>query len=299
MIKQLITDIAYDNIKLSQAITRAKLVENKIKNETLKKWLNKELEGYEFDDKYLPQYRKVSSAIYLTAEYPFGKIHKFPVLLDESFEDIYFDLVNFHRITEPISIVEQQIENLGEKAKGYIHLAPQLVQSIAKLFEDQVESRGGVVKSGTREIGKIGYQNVLEQTKQKLLDTLIELENLFPNLINDYQMTEENKDKVQNVITNNIYGSYNPMNIAAGGKVEQNGNNISISNTDSEKLKKLGLEDSQIDELRQIVRDNTKDKSTLTSKTMKWLGSVSSSIAAKGLYDNIPALTEFIEQVIK
>lgn len=299
MIKQLITDIAYDNIKLSQAITRAKLVENKVKNETLKKWLNKELEGYEFDDIYLPQYRKVSSAIYLTAEYPFGQKHKFPVLLDESFEDIYFDLVNFHRITEPISIVEQQIENLGEKAKGYIHLAPQLVQSIAKLFEDQVESRGGVVKSGTREIGKIGYQNVLEQTKQKLLDTLIELENLFPNLINDYQMTEENKDKVQNVITNNIYGSNNPMNIAAGGKVEQSGNSINIGNIDSEKLKKLGLEDSQIDELMQIVRDNTKDKPTLTSKTMKWLGSVSSSIAAKGLYDNIPALTEFIEQVIK
>lgn len=298
MIKQLITDIAYDNIKLSQAITRAKLVENKIKNDTLKKWLNKELEGYEFDDKYLPSYRKVWSVINLTAEFPFGRTQTFPVVLDESFGEKTLDLINFHRIVEPISIVEQQIENI-QSPKGHINIPPQQVQMLAGLFKDQIDEYRGVVRSGKREIGKVQYQNVLEQTKQKLLDTLMELENEFPNLIDDYQMTEENKDKVQNIITNNIYGDNNPMNIAAGKTVEQTGNSITINAADIKKLKKLGVEDEQIEELKTIVTENSKDKSTLTSKAMKWLGSVSASIAAKGLYDNLPALTEYVQQVIK
>ena len=299
MIKQIITDLAYDNITLSQAITRAKLVENKIKNDTLKKWLKKELEGYEFDDEYLPSYRKVWSVINLTAEYPFGSTHTFPVVLDESFGAKTLDIINNHRIIEPISIVEQQIETLGDRAKGNIHIPPQQVQMLGDLFRNHIEDKGGVVRSGQREVGKIQYQNVIEQTKQKLLDILMELENEFPDLINVYKMTEENNNKVQNIITNNIYGDNNPMNIAAGKTVKQTGNSISITAADIEKLKNLGINDDQIEELKTIVTENSKDKSTLISKAMKWLGSVSASIAAKGLYDNLPALTEYIQQVIK
>lgn len=299
MIKQLISDIAFDKIKLSQALTRAKLVENKIKNETLKKWLNKELEGYEFNDKYLPSYRKVWSVINLTAEFPFGRVQKFPVLLNESFGEDIIDMVNFHRILEPISIVEQQIESLVDKAKGYITLPPQEVEILAGLFNDQVAQHRGVIRSGNREVGKVQYQNVVEQTKQKLLDTLMELEDEFPNLINDYKMTEENNEKVQNIITTNIYGSNNPLNIAAGKTINQIGNSFTFNSESIEKLKALGVDEKQIEDLTTIVSENSKDKSTLANKVLKWLGSVSASIAAKGLYDNLPALTEFVHQIIK
>lgn len=299
MIKQLITDIAFDKIKLSQALTRTKLVENKIKNETLKKWLNKELEGYEFGDKYLPGYRKAWSVIHLTAEFPYGRVHKFPVLLNEKFGEDIIDMVNFHRIIEPISIVEEQIENLADKPKGYITLPPQEVEILADLFNDQVAQHRGVIRSGNREVGKVQYQNVIEQTKQKLLDTLMELENEFPNLINDYKMSEENNEKVQNIITTNIYGSNNPMNIVAGKTIKQIGNTFTFNSETIEKLKALGVDENQIGDLTTIVTENSKDKSTMTSKVLKWLGSVSASIAAKGLYDNLPALTEFVHQIIK
>jgi len=50
MIKELITDLAFDKITLSQALTRAKLIARQIKNDSFKNWLNKELNGYEYND---------------------------------------------------------------------------------------------------------------------------------------------------------------------------------------------------------------------------------------------------------
>jgi hypothetical protein len=85
---------------------RAKLVENKIKNEILKKWITKELEGYDFDDPYLPDYRKVWSVVTLTAEFPFGRTQTFPVILSEDFGEKTIDFMNYHRIIDPIAIVE-------------------------------------------------------------------------------------------------------------------------------------------------------------------------------------------------
>ncbi|MBT1705434.1 hypothetical protein [Chryseosolibacter indicus] len=297
MIKALITDIAYDNIKLSQALTRAKLVENKIKNDTLKKWLNKELEGYDFDDTYLPSYRKVWSVVHLTAELPFGRTQTFPVMLSEDFGAEVIDAINHHRILEPISIVEEQIANIKD-IKGVINLPPQQVQLLASVYQEQVKRYGGVIRSGSREVGRVQFQNVLEQTKQKLLDTLMELEDEFPNLLNDYVMNKENSEKVQNIITNNIYGSNNPTSIAAGANVSQTVTVKMISGSDEEKLGQLGVEKKQIEELKSILATSS-DKPALTGKIMKWLGSVTASVAGRGLYDNIPAITDFVQKLIE
>jgi len=46
MIKDLIKDLAYDNIELSQALTRAKLIASKVKNDIFKQWLIKECRRY-------------------------------------------------------------------------------------------------------------------------------------------------------------------------------------------------------------------------------------------------------------
>lgn len=298
MIKQLITDIAFDTIKLSQGLTRAKLIENKIKNETFKKWLNKELEGYEFEDDYLPSYRKVWSTISLTAELPFGRTETFPISLPESFGEKALDVMNHHRIVEPISIIEYQIETL-DKAIGYINLYAHQVNLLANLYKDQIAQYRGVIKYGSREIGKVQYQNVLEQTKQKLLDTLMQLDNEFPNLTDEYTMNMENNEKVQNIVTNNIYGSNNPMNIATGVNVEVNVTNNTITKEDEAKLKTLGVSEDEITEIKKIISENSTHKPTLTSKAMKWLGSVTASAAGRGLYENIPQITEFVEKLIQ
>lgn len=299
MIKQLIKDIAFDTIKVSQALTRAKLIENQIKNETFRKWINKELEGYEFDDNILPSYRKIWSTINLTAELPFGRRHKFAVNLPDRFGAKTLDLINNHRIIEPIAAVEYQIENLGDKAKGYISLSVQQTEMLAELYQEQLNQYGGVIRIAEREVGKVQYQNVLEQTKQKLLDTLMQLDNEFPELLDNYNMTKENNEKVQHIVTTNIYGSNNPTNIGVGNDIQQSINNYQLSQADRELLESYGVDKDEVEQLNDIVKSNSKDKPSLVSKSMKWLGSVSASVAARGLYDNLPLINEFIHKLIQ
>jgi len=296
MIKELITDIAYDKIKLSQGLTRAKLIANEIKNDIFSKWLNKELEGYEYQDEYLPNYRKIWSLIELVMEMPGGRFHTFPVIVPEDMDEKFKESVNNHFIIEPISIVEVQIESI-DTPKGYINLPPQMIEILAEPFKRQVALYRGVIRKAQREIGKVHYQSVIELTKQKLIDTLMQLNNEFPNLENKYEMTEENKDKVQHIITNNIYGDSNPLNIATGNNNVQTVNITSLKSEDAEKLKSYGVTEAQVEELKTIIDTKIEDKPKFVEKTMKWLGGVTSSVAGRGLYENIPAITDFIHKL--
>lgn len=297
MIKQLISDIAFDVIKLSQALTRAKIVESKIKNATFKRWISRELEGYDYQDESLPKYRKIWSVVNLTVEFEFGRTEDFPVILNDKFGEKIIDAMNFHRVIEPIPLIEQIVENL-KQGDGYINISPQQVNMLASLYQEQVSAQGGWIKGGKREVAKGQYQNVLEQTKQKLLDTLMELESEFPNLIDDYNTTQENIEKVQNIITNHIYGNHNPMNIAAGINVEQNLFTKGLNDEDEKKLKSFGISAEEIEELRKIVEANSEDKPSFIAKSMKWLGGVTASVAGRGLYEHIPAITDFIHKLI-
>ena len=89
-----------------------------------------------------------------------------------------------------------------------------------------------------------------------------------------------------NINTGHVGGNLHQENIIKPtfGKAEE------------DELKSYGVSDEQVDNLNEIV-SSSNDKPTLTAKAMKWLGSVSASVAAKGLYDNIPAITEFIHRL--
>lgn len=296
MIKQLITDIAYDNISLSKALTRAKLISNRVKNETFKLWITKELEGYNYQDELLPDYRKLRCVTYLTIDLPFGQRQTFPVSFEEETDKKFLDLVLFHRAIEPIAIVEQNIEMLPT-AKGQIQLTPEQVQIYGRPFQDQISAYHGALRSGYWEVGKAQLINIIELTKQKLLDTLLELDNEFPNLENEFSMTKENEEKVKNIITNHIYGDNNPTNIAAGLNVEQTINTSTIKQDDEEKLKSYGVTQEEINELKALIEQTSNDKPKLVGKAMKWLGGVTASVAGRGLYEHIPAITDFIHRI--
>lgn len=297
MIKELIIDIAYDKISVSQGLTRAKLIANQIKNETFKNWLSKELNGYEYEDNYLPKYRKIWAEIELLAEFSFGQTHRFPVVMPNSETQEMKDLVNFHQVREPISIIEQTLNDM-EKSIAYIHLPSGMTEVISSLYKDQINSQGGVVRSGRRKIAKSQFQNIIELTKQKLIDTLQELDNQFPELENNYMPSENNKDKVNNIITNNIYGNNNPMNVAVGQNISQSDIVFNLTTAQKDKLNSFGVEDEHIQELESINKDNPKGTPDRKNKVFSWLGKVTASLASRGIYEYVPELTEFIGTII-
>lgn len=295
MIKDLIKDIAYDAISLSQGLTRAKLIAAKIKNDTFRQWLNKELEGYGFNDSMLPSHRNIKCVLYLKVEYPLGRLENIPYILNEKErgkDKDFTDFIENHRVTEPISIIEKNIVSLTGQ-KGQIPMSADFTDLIGAQFEDQVNYYGGVIRSSHKEVMKTQYQAIVELTKQKLIDTLLSLNEEFPNLTNEFNMSQDNADKVQNIITTNIYGNNNPLNIASGNTVTQS-NALTFTTENYQTLEKLGVDKKDADELKTIVETKNVERSTVKTKISKWLGSVSASIAAKGLYDNIPKLIEYV-----
>jgi len=292
MIHELITDIAYDRITVAQGLTRAKLIANQINNHTFKNWLSKELNGYTHDDKILPEYRKVWSEIELTAEFPYGQIRTFPVVLPDEADETMKDLIYHHRFIEPIYIVEQNIAEM-EGGSGSINLPGGMVRMLAE-FYGSIKRQHGQIRSAQRTIGKSHLQNIVQVTKQKLLDTLQELENQFPQIDKNYVMNDDNKEKAQNIITNNIYGNNNPLNVAAGENIKQGNINLTINEEQKTKLREFGVEEESLKELEVIDVENPKGTPKRKEKIMSWLGKVAASLASRGIYDNIPQLIEFI-----
>jgi len=291
MIKDLISDLSYDKIQLSQALSRSKLLAYKINNDDFKEWLRKELEGYEHNYKLLPEYRKISCQMFITHSLPNGQQHSKPVMVSDGASTEFQEEVNYLKILEPISIIERQISQLTDS--GFIQLTAEEALSIS--HGDRFQKW---VVGGYRKVHKGQFQNIIELTKQKLLDTLLELNDQFPNLTNEFDKTSDNMQKVKNIITNNIYGNNNPINVAVGTNVEQKDINNAFSDNDYSELEKLGIDKKEINDLRLIVQTYSKDKAALKQKALKWFGSVSASVAAKGFYDNLPAISEFIHKML-
>lgn len=72
MIKELIKDLVYENIDLSQGLTRAKLIAYKLNNTQFKDWLTTELNGYSDQKDDLPKYRKIPCQLFAELFVPFG-----------------------------------------------------------------------------------------------------------------------------------------------------------------------------------------------------------------------------------
>ena len=286
MIKILITDIAYDNITLSQALTRAKLIAYKIDNKDFKSWIDNELNGY-FNNNVIPQYRKIPCELQAVINVPLVGTKTVPI--DATSFDKWSDgKFSFYKmnVLQRVSMLEEYTK----KANGNI-IYENLPQDKVQKFREMTNEFQLIEVHRVMDISQLNQ--ILNQTKQKLIDTLQKLDKEFPNVTNDYTVTKENSEKIQNIITNNIYGNSNPVNIAAGQNVEQN---ISQNLIDYEKLAKYGVEKQDIDELKNI--EKLSDKNTLKSKILKWLSSVSASVAAKGLYDNIPLIMECVKNLI-
>lgn len=293
MIKDLIKDIAYDTINVSQALTRAKLIAAKLKNDVFRQWLSKELEGYDDKDSMLPDYRKLKGEMFLTVEYPFREFRDFPAYYQGEDAD-WNEVFRYHTLLQPISTIDTLYQSLKD-ARAQIPLSALQVAILGKDYKPQVDRDYGVIRSGYRRIASASVKQIIDVTKQRLLNTLIELDEQFPNLENEYKMSTENTEKAQSIITNNIYGNNN--NVASGQTVNQTNNIHVLDKADYEHLKNLGVDEILLDEARALQHRAaaTEDKSSLTKGLKGWFGKVTVAVAAKGLADNIPKIWAYIQ----
>lgn len=289
MIKQLIGDLTFDRISLSQALTRAKIIAYKINNTQFKEWISFELNGYPEKSK-LPTYRIVSCDIFVEIVDPFrGKY-------DVPFENTTQDegaLKNFYSefLMQSISLLEESYSKEDIHKFGYFYFSESDVQ---KLRESSPQ--GLLIRNAKRRIQVSEIKHVIDTTKQRLLDTLLEFNEVFPNLENEYKDNIQNEAKAQTIINQTIYGDNANSNIAIGENITQSTeNNAKLDNLIQE-LKKLGIDESDTNEVREIIINEKKEN--WGKKLMTWVGKMTTKAVEKGIELQVPVLIEKVSEFL-
>lgn len=291
MIKELIKDLVYDSISLSQGLTRAKLIAYKISNDTFKDWIYNELNGYS-NPEILPDYRIIPCDLYGKINVPFQGTREIPIeatALDEWLNGKLYKM----NVLQSVSTIEEGINHAKGKGQfGYENLTQGFVQKIREM------TNSPELMEVHRRIQYSQMNHIINLTKQKLIDTLLELDKAFPNLEDDYQETTESSKEVSTIITTNIYGGNVNSNVGVGDEVIQK-QKLEITNNIEEKLeeiRKIGVDEESIIDARKILNEE-KDKTSLSKKLMNWAGKVSLKAVEKGIELNIPLLMEKIQDL--
>ena len=231
MIKELIKDLSFDKITLNQALTRAKIIAFEINNEDFKNWINKELNGYSVNDK-LPDYRIIPCDIFAVLK-AYGQRKTVPYDMTSIDKELDGKIYKMD-ILQSVSVLESELKD-SEETYGYQNFPIHILQKLKK--------NNKLITSVQRRIQHSQLQNILNLTKQKLLDTLLDLDKVFPDLQDNFKNTPENQEKTNTIINNHIYGDNASSNIGVGDSLSQkisNNYEIKIEQTISD-LKELGV----------------------------------------------------------
>ncbi len=289
MIKELIKDLSYDKITLNQALMRAKLIAFEINNDDFKNWINKELNGYLNTDK-LPEYRIVPCDVFAVLE-AYGQRKMVPYDLTNIDKDLGGEIYKM-KVQQSVTLIENGLKDTNE-TYGYQDFPFQLVQMLREMSDNNF------ITNVKRRIQFSQTEHILNLTKQKLIDTLLDLDKTFPNMQDNYQNTEENKEKTSTIINNHIYGENANSNIGIGDNISQKISNIynqKVENVLSE-LKTLGVPEEDLVEVKEIVENET-DKTDIGKKLMSWVGKMATKAIEKGIDLQIPLIMTKIQELM-
>jgi len=293
MIKRLIKDLTYNNIKLSEGLNRAKIIAFEIKNSEFKEWINFELNGYKLEK--LPKYRTIKCDIVADIQNPFYGKKTIPYDLSAWDDELQGMLYNMN-ILQSIPTIEANLKIIKDKVNEFVfeYLPVGLVQQFKGMTEN-----GEDIVSIRRKIQVGQVMHVHEITKQKLVDTLLELNETFPNLEDDYQDTQANSELAKTIINNNIFGNSTNSNISFGDNVKQ------VMHIKKEKkieeflelINKLNLDKEDVEEVEVIIAEN-KDKPTFGKKLLTWTGKLATKAIEKGIELKIPEILAKVQEFV-
>src|SRR5690606_990056 len=131
MIRQLIEDLAFDKIPLSQALTRSKIIAYKVNNDAFKDWLVGEIKGY--SKRELPEYRIVPWDIFAEVFIPFQGTRTIPMDVTAVKDWAGEYSFNEMRVTQSIGTLEMGINKDSESNYGYEYFPMELTNQFKDL----------------------------------------------------------------------------------------------------------------------------------------------------------------------
>jgi len=291
-----IVEVAVDGKQPIVDVLRKCLVLSfQLKNERLKEWVEKELNGYGFDDE-LPEYRSVLLYSKGTFRGPRGALIRNQPLPLSVLDKKHQELVIRAQFRVPIATFESG-SRTDEKANGEKSLSINWSPDLIAMYQDKFFQRYVLVQAW-QEVPPGVIVSIIETARNRVLRFALEIKEEL-GLVSD-KVEELPKAKVEQMVTNHIYGG---TNIIAGiaHDITQIGN-IVVGKGDfeslSEALKKLGLRDPDIRTLKKAMDEDGAASNDIGDKTIAWVQAISKKLTNIGLEVGKTLVTKWLMQYL-
>ena len=308
-INTIISELENPEVRLKNTLLKVQVLAHKLKSLKIQQWVNSELSGYEHGA-VVPNYRILATPVLGNFIQNLGYrgtfLRKNQVVSIEYLDKDYYDQLKEFPVGNSVAELEVTLE----KENNMIVYVPDITLSkISKL----VEPSGWYADKAWQEISSHRIEGLLHSIKASLLNFMLELADEIGEQSNlemsgnaQYidQILKKIMENSQGGSFNFISGNNNNQGITTGENTTMNmaqGESINQTVGDSkhyEELDKLGVQKESVSELKTIVESNKTNQPALMQKVMKWLGTVSASLAARGLYENLPAVTDIAHKFI-
>lgn len=288
---ELIEQVVDDRVTLSSVLLKAKALSYNLRANNLKVWLEGEINGYN-SEVTMPEYRtNISVQALGTFSDGFRMFRNHPVplfLLSNNLKDFARHVSLSHSIA-----ALQGLINSDDGDNMRINWPSEALTLLnAELYEKN--HPGGYIDACNK-IGRVSVQAVLDNTRNRLLTFLMELQEQYPNLdISKSTFNAATSQTAQILVNNYIYGD---KNMVASGREFTQSVTKSIKDLDSllSHLQNSGVEQEDLETLEQAV---TADKQTgqrgIGSNVRGWLGNFTAGVASSHVAANLPQIVAAI-----
>jgi hypothetical protein len=279
LVNEIRDDILKEDVSLSVALRKAKVLASMLKDEEFKEWVNHELNGYPTGSE-TPEYRVLPVQITGTFSGPFGSGAKgvsVPIWkMGEEFQDRFGKAVLNQGVKELESMTEGESDSLHHQWPG---------EAVA-YWNMEYEAEMNLVGASSH-FSSSSVEGVLDTIKNRLLDFILKLTDINPEIKESEEaISELPKDKVRNVFNYTIYGDHNV--VAAGEDVNQDVKQV-VPENDTEELisyfQSLGVSADDTNKLVEAIeRDDEPDKGDFGENVQSWIGRMITK-ASQGVWE--------------
>jgi len=263
VLTEIVNVLANEKESLTNGLYKLKLLASRIKNVELLKWINKELTGYN-DDKELPQYRKTTGI--LKGSFTNGAYN----LTNQTIPTFNFppelcDIVSNYTILQNISIIEDYANRTEDNLP--LAIPAELSAFMMKFIQEYNHTAQGYsIYNVHLLISTKAYKNILMNVRNYALDLALALESELGYEIEIEEIIKQKEET--NQLIHNYMTQNNITNFGDGNLVNTGDNNTITQNTVIQKgnfdqlrqtLSQMGLEEEDINELENIVREDNTD----------------------------------------
>jgi hypothetical protein len=275
-----IIDTATENKESISVLLRKCLVLSyQLKNDRLKEWVDKELNGYDHDDE-LPKYREVTAIAKGFFVGPFGSSINDQPLAPIVLKKEHQQFATTARLLQPVAAYDRTPDKSKANLKPIIHWPPDLTVMYQKDFYD-----GYILNRAWQEVPRTAFTAMTDTIRNRVLRFALDLRDELGFVSDDPAALPQGK--VDQSVSNYIFGGNNVISATAHDFTQIEKMKITVGDFDglAASLRKSGVEDPEISELQEALDEDAKAGDgvpSLGQRTAAWLKGFGLKVAQAG-----------------